>query len=278
MADLIGPLWSYLYNFLTQTWPHYLISNAGTFAYIMLLLMAGLVCGKLMKKVVVGVLNGTGMGKMSTNRTWNEMLKMTGYRGSVVQLIGDLVKWIVYILFLASAVQMIGLPGLADIFTKIATFVPRFIVAILITIVGLIIADFCGKVFGEAGAKFLGEDSIGRFSGGLAKYMVIFISLTMVLAMIGLDTSALLMLFGAMLVSFILMFAFGLKDILPNLTAGMHLKPRLKPGTCIEFAGYVGTVEKVEALSTIIKSGKETVTIPNSVLINTPVKMTAGNK
>lgn len=272
MADVTAHIISQIQSFLTQSWPSYLLSNLKLFAYIIAILLVGFVFGKILKKITVRVINRTGLGRVSSNKTWTDMLRAAGYRGNVVQLIGDLVKWIVYIMALSAAIQLVGLPGIANVFTSIATFVPRFIMAIVIFVVGLIAADFFGRMFSDAGSKFFGEEAVGRFSGGVAKYFVVFVVAIMALAVMGLDTTALLLTLGFMLASLLAVLVFGLKDLLPNLTAGMHLRSALPPGTKVTVGKYSGTVEKVDALSTRINSGSETIMLPNLMLLNSPVK------
>ena len=152
---LLQSTWMWLVSFSEQLIPVYILPNVQLILQIIILLVVGWVAGRIVKVIAVKGLGGLGL-KRITSRTWAEsLLKATGYRGTIIELIGDLVKWLVYILFLALIIQAAGFPGIADMFTQVAVFMPRFIGAIILIVIGFIIADFFGKVFEEAGRRFL---------------------------------------------------------------------------------------------------------------------------
>lgn len=252
--------------------PTYIIPNIQIIFQLVLLLVLSYIIGKVVKMLTVKILGVIGLRRI-TSRSWAEsILKVTGYRGSIVELIGDLVKWLVYILFLAVIIQTLGLPGVADIFTSVAAFIPRFIGAILIIAIGFIIADFFGKIFEEAGRSFLGEDILSSLAGGLVKYSISLIAIIMSLSLIGLDSISITIMFSLILVAIITVLMMGIKDIFPNYTAGIHLRKILKPGETITVGNYSGVVVKLDALSVVIKNGQRKLSIPNSYVFSTPIE------
>ncbi len=265
--DILASVWAWIASFLERLVPEYIVPNLRVLVQIAILLVAAYIAGRLGKVIVVNIFGRTGLRGI-IKRTWAEsVLKATGYRGTVIELIGDLVKWLIYILFLAVIIDTAGLPGIAGIFTQVAIFMPRFIAAILLVVVGFIIADFFGRVFEEAGSRFLGEETLGRFSGGVLKYSIAIVTITMALSLLGLDTASLLLVFGALLISVVAILLLGVKDMIPDISAGIHLRKSLKAGKRIRFGGHSGIVEGVEALSTRIKTGRGVVVIPNSLLM-----------
>jgi len=265
--DILTAIWAWIVSGISRVIPDYILPNIQLVIQIVILLVVAYVVGRAGKAIVVNIFGRTGLRRI-ISRGWAEsVLKATGYKGTVIELIGDLVKWLLYIMFLAVIIDTAGLPGIAGIFTQIAVFVPRFIAAILLLVVGFIIADFFGKVFEEAGGKFLGEEALGGFSGGVLKYSIGFVTVIMALSLLGLDTASMVLIFGAFAMCVVAILLLGVKDIIPNISAGIHLKKVLKPGKKIKFGEYAGVVEKVESFSTTIREGKKTVVIPNSLLL-----------
>jgi len=189
-----------------------------------------------------------------------------------VELIGDLVKWLVYILFLAIIIQTLGLPGVADIFTSVAIFIPRFIGAILIIAIGFLIADFFGKIFEEATRSFLEEDMLSSIAGGIVKYSVSLIAIIMSLALLGLDITTLIVMFSMILAAVIVVLLLGIKDVLPNYTSGVHIRKMVKPGEFIRIGKYSGVVERFEPLSITLKDGQKRISVPNSIILNNVIE------
>jgi len=262
-------------SFFRQIIPEYILPNIQLIIQLVIILVVGYIAGKVSKIVVSKILSVAGL-KRITAKTWTEeILKVTGYKGNVVDLIGDLVKWSVYIVTLAVVVQVLGFASVANIFNQIIIFVPRFIVAILVVVIGFIIADFFGKVFEEAMGKIFREDILSKFSGGIVKYSIAMISLIIALSMIGLDVNALLILFSALLLIVVMVTGIGLKDLIPNFTAGIHVKGILRVGDRVKFRNYSGIVERINPYSTDIRVNRKTVSVPNSILLKEPIEKEA---
>lgn len=265
--DILTSIWVWITAGISRLMPDYIMPNIQLLIQIAILLIVAYIVGRIGKIVVVNIFRRTGLRRI-ISRTWAEsVLKATGYKGTVIELVGDLVKWLIYILFLGVIIDTAGLPGIAGIFTQIAVFMPRFIAAILLLVFGFIIADFFGKVFEEAGGKFLGDEGLGKFSGGVLKYSMGIVTIIMAMSLLGLDTGSLLLIFGALMISVVAILLLGIKDLVPNLSAGLHLKKNLKVGKKIKFGEHSGVVEKVEVFSTHIRTGKGIVIIPNSLLM-----------
>ena len=259
-------------NFSQEFLPTYIFPNLQFIIQIILIILVGYVAGRISKAVVKKILFVAGLRRM-TARTWTEdVLKAAGYKGDVVEFIGDLIKWSIYILTLAVVIQVLGFTTIAGLFNQVIIFVPKLILAILVIIIGFMVADFFGKVFEEGARKFLREDVIARFSGGMMKYSVSMISIIIALALIGLDINALLIFFSALLAVVVIVFSIGLKDLIPNFTAGLHLKNTLKVGDKIKVENYHGVVERIDPFSTMLRVNRKNIILPNSLLIKEPVE------
>ena len=158
MADfntILQNAWLWLADFSRQLVPNYIIPNFQLILQVLLILIGGYIVGRIGKSVTIRLLAMAGLKKV-TLKTWtDDILKAVGYRGNIIGLIGDLVKWFIYILVFGLIIETLGFSGVFSIFSQIASFVPRFIAAILIIVLGFLIADFFGKVFEEAAHKSL---------------------------------------------------------------------------------------------------------------------------
>ncbi len=259
-------------EFLNKFIPEYIIPNLQLIIQIIGLFIVAYVVGRVAKAITVRILSMVGLRRI-TIRSWtDDILRAVGYRGTIVGLIGDLVKWFVYIVFLGVIIEILGFPGLVIIFNQIAIFVPRFIISILVIVIGFLIADFLGKVFEEAGRRFFVDESLGFLSGAFIKYSIALISIIMSLSLIGLDTLSLTILFFVLLIGALSLFIIGIRDVLPNFTAGLQIRKELKYGEHIKIGQYSGIVERINPTSVVIKNGSKTVTVPASYFIKNPVE------
>jgi len=94
----------------------------------------------------------------------------------------------------------------------------------------------------------------------------------MSLAMIGLDTTALSIMFAILLGGIMIILVFGIKDLLPGVTSGIHLKKTLKIGEHIKVGDYSGVVQKIGSVSVTLIDGDKSYIIPNTVIFNNVVE------
>jgi small-conductance mechanosensitive channel len=266
IQEFLNSLWAWLVNFVSSFPGTYILPNLQIIIQVAIILIVGYVLGKLGKAITIKLLSVAGLKKV-TIRSWtDDILKAVGYRGNIVGLIGDMVKWFIYIVVLGIIIETLGFSELFNIFTQIAGFVPRFIVAILIIVVGFLIADFLGKVFEEASRRFFAEETISFISGGMVKYTIALASVVMALGLIGLDIMALNIILTILLIGVVAVLVLAIKDILPDFTAGLHLKKTLRHGEHIRIGSYKGQLEKIDTLSVTLKDGEKRVVVPNSLL------------
>jgi len=274
IESTINYMWTGIATFSQRLVPEYILPNIPMFIYLFLLLVAGYITGKLGKLIVTKILAAVGLKRLTT-KTWAEsVIKITGYKGTIVELIGDIVKWILYITFLGLIIQEIGFPGVADIFTQTAAFLPRFIGAILIVVIGFIVADFFGKVFEEAGSRMLGGGILASLSGGIVRYSIAIVVIIMALSLIGIDPTALTVMFAVVLAAFVASILIGTRDILPAYSAGLSIKGNIRVGDKVRIGNHSGVVEKMDHISITLKNGKKRILIPNNILVKEPVEKT----
>jgi len=107
-------------------------------------------------KLVAEVLIRLKFNKLFEKAGWQEILEKAELKVNPAEFIGGIVKWIFVIVFLSAAVEILGLKQFAVLLAKVLNYLPNVIVAALIFVVAVIIADIVEKVVKAAlgGAKF----------------------------------------------------------------------------------------------------------------------------
>jgi len=77
---------------------------------------------------------------------WKEALEKAEFKIDASGFIGAICKWILVIVFLLVAVEILGLVQFADFLTKVLAYLPNVVVAALIFVVAVIIADIVEKL------------------------------------------------------------------------------------------------------------------------------------
>jgi small-conductance mechanosensitive channel len=160
----------------------------------------------------------------------------------------------------------------------------KFIVAIILLLVGFIIGRICGRLVFRFLHSFEINESLSKLSGVRMKieeiaetfttYFIYFITVVIVLQQMGLATTVLHMIAAGVIIIIILSTFLGVKDFIPNAIAGLYIQRRRKflVGQTIKVKGMSGKIDKITLLETRLKTKSgDIILIPNSILHKTEV-------
>ncbi len=115
-------------------------------------------------KLITEILRKLKFDKIFERTQWQDALEKADFKVSVSHFIGELVQWILMIVFLLVSVEILGSRQLTIVLHKIINWLPNLIVVVSIFVITVIIADFIKKIIqafvekaGVSHAKFVGS-------------------------------------------------------------------------------------------------------------------------
>jgi hypothetical protein len=115
-------------------------------------ILIGVLVGWALKTVVVKALRFVKVKPYTDAIGLNKVFKT---KEDMVELVGDLVKWVIIIIFLIPALSILGLTDVSEIVKGIVAYLPHVVVAAVIVMVGAILADLASRAV-EAAAQTIG--------------------------------------------------------------------------------------------------------------------------
>jgi len=103
----------------------------------------------------------------------------------LVNLLGDLVKWIIIIVFLLPALEILDLAIFTEIVASIVAYLPNVLVAVIILVVGTVLADLLARVI-ESATHTLGAKA-AAFAADFARWTVIIIAVLSAMTQLGIE-------------------------------------------------------------------------------------------
>ncbi|MDP2864238.1 MAG: hypothetical protein Q8N73_01070 [bacterium] len=97
-------------------------------------------------KLISEILKRIKFNQIFERGVWKEALEKAEFKIDASGFIGAVCKWILVIVFLLAAVDILGLVQFADFLVKVLAYLPNVVVAALIFVVAVIIADILEKV------------------------------------------------------------------------------------------------------------------------------------
>jgi small-conductance mechanosensitive channel len=237
-------------------------------ACIVILIM-GYIVGRLAQKAIDLILKQTGM------RRYLERVEEREGRDigiSISSFIGVIVKWIIYLVAIMSAISVLGVSGLNEIMAQLVTYLPNIIFALVIVILGIVIGD---KAAGFV--RYTCEElKVPKYwiMGNMIRYLIYAIVIVIALAQLKISIDVLIIGIAVVLAALGVTLILALKEIAPNMAAGFHLihDTPFKIGDIVEIDGNEGVVDNIGLISTTIKAKEEKIIIPNSKFLENVVK------
>jgi hypothetical protein len=97
-------------------------------------------------KIIAEILKRLKFDRIFEKTKWESAMEKANFKMTMSSFIGGLVKWILIIVFLSSAVRILGLSQVGDFVDNIVGWLPNLIVAAGIFVVAVVVAEFAEKL------------------------------------------------------------------------------------------------------------------------------------
>jgi len=189
-----------------------------------LILLIGIVIASFIKQLAIKILQAIHIDSYLQKYHVPSVEKGFGW----IEIIAEIVRWFVIVLFLIPAADVWQLPEFASLLNTFLLYLPNVFVAAIIAVVGLVFAKLAGEVVG-ASTKGLGKNLSRTVSSIVRISLTIFVFLA-VLNQLGVAQDLVLILFTGFIAMFALAggLAFGLggKDFAKALLDKLQKKLR----------------------------------------------------
>jgi hypothetical protein len=117
------------------------------FIFAIIVFAIGWILAVLLERLVESVIKALRIDSLLKSAGMEDVVKRSGYNLNSGHFLGVLVKWFVIIVFLLTSIDILGLTDVSQFLgTVVVSYIPNVIVAVLILIVAVIVADAMQKV------------------------------------------------------------------------------------------------------------------------------------
>jgi len=136
-----------------------------------IILLIGWVLAKAIRLIVIKALRAVNFNVLTERAGIDRFLQQGGIRTDMVGILGALVYWLVTLAVLMVAFNSLGLTNVTELIGRVALFIPKVIVAVLIMAFGAYFARFLDNTIIAYG-KNVGLEDV-EFLGRFARYAVL---------------------------------------------------------------------------------------------------------
>jgi len=97
-------------------------------------------------KLIAEILTRIKFNQLFEKAGWGEALEKAGLKVNAAEFVGVIVKWVLVIVFLLAAVEILGFVEFAGFLRSVLAYLPNVVVAVLIFVVTVIVVDIVEKI------------------------------------------------------------------------------------------------------------------------------------
>ncbi len=273
MTESIGNLGSLVLGSLEHLGAQF-ASFAPKIAGMLAILLLGWIVARIAQKASARVLVRTKLDQLGAYLGLTEVLAEAGIRRPLSGLISRLLYWLVLLTFVLPAAESLGLTSVATATNLLIAFLPNVVAALLILMLGLLLARFIGNAVSSAAAA--SEVPYSQALGFAARgAMIVTVSIVAV-EQLGVKSTllqwALIAVLSAALFSIAYAFAVGSRDVVSAILAGYYLRKSIPEGSSVKALGRTGRLERIGPVDTLLGSESGSWSVPNSQLLNAVIE------
>jgi small-conductance mechanosensitive channel len=246
----------------------------GALVLLIVGLLASIVLGRLTRKALAGV----GLDRFGERSGTNELLRQAGLGSSLSALIGTAVRLTVVVVVCFAALTLVGLAFLSDSLNQTILYIPRILVALALLLIGVVLGAFLRAWVERTSAQLDLPVAIGP----VVQVLVIVVFGLCAAAQAGVAVAPLaaiaLVVLASIAVTLTLAFGLGAREIARSLTSGRYARADFEVGQTIRVGDLRGEIVRIDAAATTLKAGRETIRVPNNVLVERIVTVEAASE
>ncbi len=235
-----------------------------------LVMLIGLIVATIFRELGKKVLKIFGLAALGEKVKFNEIMKKVGIEKGLDDIMAALVYYIVLMVFIVSAAEILGIRVVLETLNKFILYLPHVLGAFIVLVITLVVA----KYIKDISASALSNLNIGYAWLVSSSLEIIIVAFGVLIALneLGLEmtifmTNITIIIAGVVLVV-VLSIGLGSRSIVSNILARYYINQLFSVGDEVTLAGKKGKITKITPISVVLKTDQgEEVYIPNETII-----------
>ncbi len=198
--------------------------------------------------------------------------------GRSSEVLGAVVFWLVLLVFVSAAAQVLGLRTFTDWLARLLDYLPTLAAGLLIVIFGYILAGFVADLVRATTVRLAPaqRNALARIAQGATLVMAILVGADQV----GIRVTWLAILaaiaIGSLLGGVTLSVSLGARGYVANLIGAHYLRQAFRVGERVRVAGFEGRILEVTPTSLVLETAGGRVSLPGRVYHEEPIVLLTG--
>jgi small-conductance mechanosensitive channel len=240
----------------------------------LIILLVGYLVARVVRGITRVVLSRIGFDPLVERTGITGTLRGLGVRVPLSQFVAQIIFFLLLLSFLITSTRLMGLEAVAALLAGLLAFLPSMIAALIVFLLGGIVAKFLGDVITSMG---LGTGlSYARRLGAVVQHLISLFVVVLALGVLGIDTTilitALTILIAAFGLALGLSLGLGSRGLVQHILAGHYMRQRLPMGQSILLEDVRGQVSDIGSVNTLVSTPDGEAVIPNALLLDSIIR------
>lgn len=221
-----------------------------------IILALGFVLGAVAARIVALGLARAGFNRLGEATGLDDDLARVGITLAPARVVGRIVFLVIFVAAFVQAINGLELRPISASLNAFLIYLPHVVLAAVLVLAGVIVGDTVGR--GTANAMSRSGVLYHDVVGGVLRTTIILLAVLMALEQLTIASGflfyVLLVLVGACSLAFAIAGGWGARAFAENLIAARYVERHLSVGDHIRIEGQTGTIERFDAMSTILRT------------------------
>jgi small-conductance mechanosensitive channel len=234
----------------------------------LIILLVGYLIARLVRWILSVVLRRLKFDPLIERTGITGSLRGLGVKTPLSQILAQTLFTLLLLSFLITSTRLMGLGAVALLLENLLNFLPNIIAAVIIFLLGGVVAQFVGNLVTTVGGA--GGLNYAARLGRIVQYLISLFVVVLALGQLGIDTAILVTAITIAIAAFGLALGLalglGARAVVHHILAGYNLRQRFPVGQPIALGEVRGQVSAIGGINTVVATANGNVVIPNGRL------------
>ena len=240
----------------------------------LIILLVGYLIARLVRWIVGTILRRLRFDPLVERTGITGSLRGLGIKTPLSQIFAQTIYALLLLSFFITATRLMGLEAVARLLEQLLGFLPNMIAALIIFLLGGIVAQFVGNLVSTSAAN-AGISAPSRL-GRIVQYLISVFVVVLALGELGVDTAILVTTLTILIAAFGLAvglaLGLGARRVVQHILAGYYMRQRLQVGQRVAAGQVSGAVGSIGGVNTVVTTADGEVIIPNMALLESVIR------
>ena len=241
-----------------------LIVTLPKIALALVILILGWIIAKIVASIIRKILIKSPLDEAAEKLNSIDLVQQTNVKIVPSTVLSKLLYYVIVLFTCVAAADVLSMEAISDLIADIIGFMPRLLVAGIVLLIGVFIADFIKDIVATV-CQSLGIPS-AKMIGGFVFWFIFLTALVSSMGQAGIETDFIMSNLSLLLAGGVFAFALGYgiasRDMMANFLASFYSKDKVSIGDKITLGGVTGEVIDMDNNSLTLDNGDRRIFIP----------------